>query len=126
MQYAAQGYVERLEGLGTQISMAAKGRATENAHAERVIRTIKDEEVYLTDYVDFADAYASIGHFIEDVYQTKRIHAALDYLTPAEFEAAYWAGADEGPSMATGHQPAGEQPMYQVLSPQLCSSQEPP
>lgn len=91
IQYAAQGYVERLRAHGVQISMAAKGQPTENPYAERVIRTIKEEEVYLADYVDFADAYHRIGHFIEEVYQTKRIHSALGYLTPVEFEAAYWA-----------------------------------
>ena len=47
--------------------------------------------MYLADYIDFADAYYRIGHFIQEVYQTKRIHSALGYLTPAEFEAAYWA-----------------------------------
>ena len=91
VQYAAQGYVERLRAAKVQISMAAVGQATENPFAERVIRTIKEEEVYLADYVDFADAYHHIAHFIEDVYQTKRIHSALGYLPPAEFEAAYWA-----------------------------------
>jgi len=91
VQYAAHGYVERLQAAKVQISMAAVGQATENPYAERVIRTIKEEEVYLADYIDFADAYHRIGHFIEDVYQTKRIHSALGYLTPAEFEAAYWA-----------------------------------
>jgi transposase InsO family protein len=91
VQYAAHGYADRLRDLGIQISMAAVGRAVENPYAERVIRTIKEEEVYLADYESFADAYHRIGHFIEDVYQTKRIHSALDYLTPAEFEAAYWA-----------------------------------
>jgi putative transposase len=91
IQYAAHGYVERLHSLGVQISMAAKGQPTQNPYAERVIRTIKEEEVYLADYVDFADAYHRIGHFIEEVYQTKRIHSALGYLTPVEFEAAYWA-----------------------------------
>lgn len=89
-QYAAQGYVELLQAAGTQISMSTKGKATDNPYAERVIRTIKEEDVYLADYIDFADAYARIGHFIQDVYQTKRIHSALGYLTPAEFEAAYW------------------------------------
>jgi putative transposase len=93
VQYAAQGYVERLEGVGAQISMAAAGQPTENPYAERVIRTIKEEEVYLNEYEHFADAYERIGHFIEDVYQTKRIHSALGYLTPAEFEAHYWAGS---------------------------------
>jgi putative transposase len=91
VQYAADGYVERLQAAEVQISMAAIGQPTQNAYAERVIRTIKEEEVYLADYVDFADAYHRIGHFIEDVYQTKRIHSALGYLTPAEFEAAHWA-----------------------------------
>ena len=73
VQYAANGYVEHLQAAGAQISMSAKGRATDNPYAERVIRTIKEEEVYLADYVDFADAFEHIGHFIEDVYQTKRI-----------------------------------------------------
>jgi transposase InsO family protein len=90
VQYAALGYVGTLQSLQVQISMATAGRASENPHAERVIRTIKEEEVYLADYESFGDAYHHIGHFIEDVYQTKRIHSALGYLTPAEFETAYW------------------------------------
>lgn len=89
VQYAATGYVERLRAIGVQVSMAAKGQPTENPYAERVIRTIKEEEVYLNEYENFADAYQQIGHFIGDVYQTKRIHSALGYLTPAEFEALY-------------------------------------
>jgi transposase InsO family protein len=90
VQYAAEGYIRCLEQLDTQISMSSPGQPTENPYAERVIRTIKEEEVYLSDYEDFHDAYRRIGHFIEDVYQTKRIHSALGYLTPAEFEMAYW------------------------------------
>ena len=69
--------------------MAAVGRPGENPYAERVIRTIKEEEVYLNEYESFADAYRRIGHFIEDVYQTKRIHSSLGYLTPAESEMLY-------------------------------------
>jgi len=87
VQYAAQGYVALLEAHGVQISMAAVGRPTENAYAERLIRTLKEEEVYLNEYEDFADAYSRIGHFLEEVYMTKRVHSALGYLTPAEFEA---------------------------------------
>jgi transposase InsO family protein len=86
VQYAALGYVERLQSVGAQVSMAAVGRPGENPYAERVIRTIKEEEVYLNEYENFADAYQRIGHFIEDVYQTKRIHSSLGYLTPVEFE----------------------------------------
>lgn len=89
VQYLAQGYIRLLESHGIQISMAAVGRPTENAYAERLIRTLKEEEVYLNDYDDYEDAYARIGHFLDDVYNTKRIHSALGYLTPAEFEALY-------------------------------------
>jgi putative transposase len=126
VQYAAQGYVERLEGLGTRISMAAKGRATQNAHAERVIRTIKEEEVYLADYVDFADAYASIGHFIEDVYQTKRIHSALGYATPTEFEKAYWAEQAVDTRRGADDWPAGQASSLPQDVPRLGASVVPP
>ena len=68
--------------------MAAVGKAEENGYAERVIRTIKEEEVDLSEYFSFADAAQQIGHFIEVVYMTKRIHSSLGYLTPAEFERA--------------------------------------
>lgn len=86
-QYAANAYTQRLHARGVQISMAAQGIPEENGYAERLIRTIKEEEVDLCEYADFADALTQIGHFIEQVYQHKRIHSALGYLTPAEFEA---------------------------------------
>lgn len=89
-QYAATAYTQRLSQIGTQISMAAVGKATENGYAERVIRTIKEEEVYLSDYATLTEATAQIGHFIDDVYQHKRVHSALAYLTPAEFEAQWF------------------------------------
>lgn len=91
VQYAATAYVERLTQLGSQISMAEQGEPRQNGYAERLMRTIKEEEVALTEYRDFADAYAQIGRFLDDIYQHKRIHSALGYLTPAEFEAAYHA-----------------------------------
>ena len=87
-QYAAHTYVALLKSHGIQISMAAVGKAEENGYAERVI-TIKEEEVDLSEYLDFADAAYQIGQFIEDVYLTKRIHSSLGYLTPVEFELAY-------------------------------------
>lgn len=91
VRYAATAYVARLEQRGIQISMAEQGEPRQNGYAERLMRTIKEEEVALTEYRDFADAYAQIGRFLDDVYQHKRIHSALGYLTPLEFEAAYHA-----------------------------------
>jgi putative transposase len=90
VQYACFAYVELLQLLGVHISMAAVGKAEENGFAERFMRTIKEEEVDLSEYHDFADANHQIGIFIQDVYMTKRIHSALGYLTPAEFENAWW------------------------------------
>jgi len=91
VQYAATAYVDRLHAHSIQISMAAVGHPDENPFAERLIRTIKDEEVHLADYHDFTDAYQQIGQFMNDIYNHKRIHSALGYLTPAEF-AARWEG----------------------------------
>ncbi len=91
VQYAANGYVSLLEAAGVQISMAAQGQPTENAYAERLMHTLKDEEVYLHEYLDFADAHQHIGHFLDDVYMHKRVHSALGYVPPAEFEATWQA-----------------------------------
>ena len=84
MQYAATAYVQVLQEAQIQISMAEVGHAEQNGYAERVIRTIK-EEVYITEYRDYEDALNQIGHFIDEVYMTKRIHSALGYLTPVEY-----------------------------------------
>ena len=89
VQYAAHAYIDLLKAHGVRISMAAVGKAEENGYAERVIRTIKEEEVDLSEYFNFNDAAQQIGHFIEVVYMTKRIHSSLGYLTPVEFEYAY-------------------------------------
>jgi transposase InsO family protein len=89
IQYAANAYIDVLLYHQIHISMAAVGKAEENGYAERFMRTLKEEEVDLSEYQDFADAYHQIGHFIDEVYRTKRIHSSLGYLTPAEFEAAY-------------------------------------
>ena len=97
VQYAATAYTDLLTEHGVQISNATVGKAEENGYAERLIRTIKEEEVDLFEYQNFTDAYAQLGHFtassgrhwVEQVYRYKRIHSALGYLTPAEFEAAW-------------------------------------
>jgi transposase InsO family protein len=90
IQYAAPAYIQALQQAEVAISMAAVGEPRENGYAERLIRTIKEEEVALSDYRDFEDALAQIGRFIDDVYRTKRSHSALGYLTPSEFAAAWW------------------------------------
>jgi putative transposase len=89
IQYTIHAYVQELQARQVQISMSAQGEPRENGYAERLIRTIKEEEVELSDYLDFVDAYRQIGRFIEDVYNTKRIHSSLGYLTPVEFETAW-------------------------------------
>jgi len=95
IQYAAGEYIQALQARHVQISMAAQGEPRENGYAERLMRTIKEEEVELSDYQDFADAYHQIGRFLEDVYNTKRIHSSLGYLTPVEFETAWQAQKPE-------------------------------
>jgi len=86
VQYAATAYIHTRHAHGIQISMAAVGEATENGYAERLMRTIQEEEVTLHDYADFHAAYQHLGRFLGEVYQHKRIHSALGDLTPAEFE----------------------------------------
>ena len=89
VQYAATAYTQVLHDAQVQISMADQGKAWQNGYAERLIRTIKEEEVDLSEYLDYHDAYHQIGRFLDDVYVHKRIHSSLGYLTPAEFEAQW-------------------------------------
>lgn len=93
VQYASTVYTARLLEVGAQISMAEVGESAQNGYAERVIRTIKEEEVTLNDYADLADAERNLARFIDDVYRYKRIHSSLHYQTPAEYEAAWQAEA---------------------------------
>jgi transposase InsO family protein len=93
IQYAVREYVRELQHHHVLISMAAVGKPEENGYAERLMKTIKEEEVDLSDYRDFVDAQHQIKRFLEDVYMTKRIHSSLGYLTPAEFEAALCSAA---------------------------------
>jgi putative transposase len=86
VQYAATDYAGRLRQVEADVSMAAVGKPEENGFAERLMRTIKEEEVELTEYHNYADAYRQLGRFLDAVYNQKRIHWALGYLTPAEFE----------------------------------------
>lgn len=85
VQYAATDYVGRLRQVDCRISMAAVGKPEENGFAERLMRTIKEEEVDLSEYQDYIDASHQLGRFLDAVYNQKRIHSALGYLTPSEF-----------------------------------------
>jgi putative transposase len=89
VQYAATAYVELLKSREVKISMASVGEPEENGYAERLMRTIKEEEVDLSEYEDFDDALRGLGRFLDDVYNRKRIHSSLGYLTPAEFETSW-------------------------------------
>ena len=86
VQYLSNDYISLLKQHGVEISVAHRGRPWENGYAERLIRTLKEEEVYLNDYEDIHEARDRIGHFITHVYHLKRPHAALGYLTPLEFQ----------------------------------------
>ena len=86
IQYLSNVYLSTLAEHGVEISVARRGCPWENGYAERLIRTLKEEEVYLNDYEDIHEAKVRIGHFIEQVYHQKRPHSALGYLTPVEFE----------------------------------------
>jgi putative transposase len=96
LQYAATTYTSMLEKAGARISMAAIGEAWQNGYVERLLRTIKEEEVDLSDYVDYHEALAQLGRFLNQVYMHKRIHSSLGYLTPVEFE-AQWQRAQPMP-----------------------------
>ena len=86
VQYASKDYVALLSEHSILISMSRRGNPYDNAQAESFMKTLKYEEVYRTEYLDFADAHRQIGKFIESIYNKKRLHSALGYLPPAEFE----------------------------------------
>jgi putative transposase len=86
VQYASHDYTDLLKEHRVKISMSRKGNPYDNAACEAFLKTLKYEEVYRTEYRDLADAYVSIGEFIEQVYNQQRLHSALGYVPPAEFE----------------------------------------
>ena len=86
VQYASREYTQLLSNYHIQISMSRSGNPWDNAACESFIKTLKYEEVYRSEYRDLAEARASIGGFLEKVYNQKRLHSALGYLPPVEFE----------------------------------------
>lgn len=86
VQYASAEYTGLLKEHGLQISMSRRACPYDNARAESFIKTLKCEEVYLMEYEDLREARASIGNFLDQVYNEERLHSALGYRPPAEFE----------------------------------------
>jgi len=86
VQYASNEYVELLQKYGIKISMSRGGNPYDNAFAETFMKTLKVEEVCINEYETFEDAYKNIKHFIDLVYNKKRLHSGLGYVPPEEFE----------------------------------------
>ncbi len=93
-QYASRDYTDQLKKHNIQISMSRRGNPYDNAKAESFMKTLKYDEVYRTEYRDFEDARRRIGRFIESVYNRDRLHSALGYLTPVEFERSLQSQTD--------------------------------
>jgi transposase InsO family protein len=85
-QYASHDYTAILREHGIAISMSRKGNPWDNAACESFMKTLKCEEVHRSEYRDLADACARVGEFLEEVYNQKRLHSALDYCSPVQFE----------------------------------------
>ena len=86
VQYASYAYTEILQRHQIPISMSRKGNPYDNAACESFMKTLKYEEIYRQEYRDLAEAQASIEQFLEKIYNGKRLHSALGYLPPVEFE----------------------------------------
>lgn len=86
VQYASYAYTDRLKEHGIRISMSRKGNPYDNAFAESFIKTLKAEEVDLSEYESYNEAYSNIERFIKEVYNEKRLHSGIGYVPPNEFE----------------------------------------
>jgi putative transposase len=115
VQYASGHYTKLLEQGEILISMSRRGNPYDNARAERFMRTLKQEEVYGTDYRDLEDARSRIGEFLEQIYNRQRLHSALRYLTPEEFEQHSQARGSDGADGSDGKPKNGLPPLPQAL-----------
>jgi len=86
IQYCSHDYINLLNANGILVSMSAKGSPYDNAFIESFFKTLKAEEVYLWEYETFADVIDRVPYFIDDVYNSRRLHSSIGYLPPEEFE----------------------------------------
>jgi putative transposase len=114
VQYASTDYTDLLDQNEIQISMSRRGNPYDNARAERFMRTLKEEEVHGANYRDLEDARSRIGEFLDQVYNRQRLHSALRYLTPEEFEQASQARGSDGADGSGGKPKAGFPPLPQA------------
>jgi putative transposase len=94
-QYASSDYTDLLKENGIGVSMSRKGNPWHNAACESFMKTLKYEEVFRSEYRDLHEAHLSIRQFLEEIYNEKRLHSALGYMPPTEFEADYTAHQKE-------------------------------
>ncbi len=89
VQYASTEYTDLLKNAGITISMSRRGNPYDNAQAESFMKTLKYEEVYLSEYANMSEAHARISHFLIQVYNRERLHSRIGYVPPEEFEAQF-------------------------------------
>ena len=100
VQYAARDYTAQLKQHGIRISMSRRATPYDNAQAESFIKTLKYEEVYRTEYRNLEEARAAIAEFLEKIYNQERLHSALGYRPPLEFECSLRSGRALGKGRA--------------------------